>query len=93
MLQINEGVSRDFFRIRRKAREVPRVTGREPRVNGDLGLSQAGANLATWNLKVITPSEERPDQIINPFVGATSSRFLGPKLPSISNASKVGART
>jgi hypothetical protein len=61
ILQINEGFSRDFFSLRRRVPEIPRVTGREPRVNGDEGLGEE-RDFSNWMLKVVMPREAASDR-------------------------------
>jgi DMSO/TMAO reductase YedYZ molybdopterin-dependent catalytic subunit len=64
--QINEGVSRDFFRPKHQAPEFSRVVDRDPRVNGDIGLNnEALANPKNWKLTVTTPSEDQPNSVMN----------------------------
>jgi hypothetical protein len=65
VLQINEGIFRDFFRSNHPAPQAPRITDAEPRVNGDIGLTDEKlADLKTWKIKITTPFEEKPDQVL-----------------------------
>lgn len=51
VLELNEQLSRDYFRASRLAPTFPRAAAREPRENGDLGLSEEFDPMQ-WRLRV-----------------------------------------
>jgi hypothetical protein len=61
VLEMNEGLARDYFRGSRLAPVFPREINKTPRVNGDIGLSD-DFDAAKWSLNVVGLAD--PDALL-----------------------------
>ena len=65
MLKFNEKVLGHWRGLTaRLVPEVARVTGSEPRVNGDLGLENPDADLSKWKLRIRNTERGKPDLLL-----------------------------
>jgi DMSO/TMAO reductase YedYZ molybdopterin-dependent catalytic subunit len=64
VLEFNERVARGIYRASRRSPEFTRSAGREPRVNGSIGL-ESSLDLATWKLEVIGGAGEQARRLFS----------------------------
>jgi DMSO/TMAO reductase YedYZ molybdopterin-dependent catalytic subunit len=65
MLRFNEKVLGGWRGLtHRLVPEVPQVTNREPRVNGDIGLEDPDQDLSQWKLQIKSPVSGNPNLIL-----------------------------